>query len=71
MSIFLLSFAFFVIVIAAMAVGVIVKNRPIKGSCGGLNAVGIEGDCMICGKSAADLAEEKQPSAAPLFYEVK
>ena len=37
------------IVIAAMAVGVIFSNKPIKGSCGGLANVGITGECEICG----------------------
>ena len=33
----------------AMAVGVIVSNREIKGSCGGLNDIdGLAGACDIC-----------------------
>ena len=33
----------------AMAIGVIVNNRAIKGSCGGLNDIdGLEGACDIC-----------------------
>ncbi len=32
-----------------MAVGVIVSNREIKGSCGGLNDIdGLQGACDIC-----------------------
>jgi len=32
-----------------MAVGVIVNNRAIKGSCGGLNDIeGLKGACDIC-----------------------
>lgn len=34
---------------AAMAIGVLCGRAPIKGSCGGLGAVGIEGDCEFCG----------------------
>ena len=32
-----------------MSVGVIFKRKPIAGTCGGLAAAGIEGDCEICG----------------------
>ena len=33
----------------AMAIGVIVNNRAIKGSCGGLNDIdGLKGACDIC-----------------------
>jgi hypothetical protein len=43
--------AFFVmlLVIAVMAVGVMFGRQPIAGSCGGLKALGIAGDCEICG----------------------
>lgn len=49
MTIFLFTFFFLLIIICGMAIGVIFKGKPIKGSCGGLNAVGIEGKCEICG----------------------
>lgn len=49
MNLFLVSFAVFVIVMISMAVGVIISNRSIKGSCGGLNDIeGLEGACDIC-----------------------
>ncbi len=41
MSTFLITFAVFVAVIAAMAVGYIFQKKVVKGSCGGLGAVGI------------------------------
>ncbi|MEQ1621181.1 MAG: (Na+)-NQR maturation NqrM [Methylococcales bacterium] len=37
MTIFLVTFAFMLIVITIMAVGVIFGRRAIKGSCGGVN----------------------------------
>ena len=34
---------------SAMAVGVILSNKPIKGSCGGLATLGMKEGCEICG----------------------
>lgn len=49
MNTFLISFIAFALVMLAMAVGVIINNRAIKGSCGGLNDIdGLEGACDIC-----------------------
>jgi len=49
MDLFLVTFSVFVIVMMGMAIGVIVSNRAIKGSCGGLNDIeGLKGACDIC-----------------------
>lgn len=45
MSTFFITFAVFMVVIAAMAVGYIFQKKVVKGSCGGLGAVGIEKVC--------------------------
>ena len=46
---FFITFCVFMLAIAAMSVGVIISNRSIKGSCGGLNDIdGLEGACDIC-----------------------
>ncbi|MBF8999354.1 MULTISPECIES: (Na+)-NQR maturation NqrM [Vibrio] len=45
MNTFLITFAVFVCVIAAMAVGYIFQRKVVRGSCGGLGAVGIEKVC--------------------------
>lgn len=37
------------LVIAAMAVGVIFGRKPIAGSCGGLSALGMKSACDVCG----------------------
>jgi uncharacterized protein len=37
----LATFAVFGLVMAGMAVGVIFSRRPLRGSCGGLNALGV------------------------------
>ena len=46
---FVLALLVFMMILAAMAVGVIFGRAPIKGSCGGLGAVGIDQECEICG----------------------
>jgi hypothetical protein len=43
--IFIVTFFIFLLVIAAMAVGVIFGRKRIQGSCGGLSSVGIEKSC--------------------------
>ncbi len=54
MNLFFVTFGVFLLVMVGMAVGVIVSNRAIKGSCGGLNDIeGLKGACDICeGKKA-------------------
>ncbi len=42
---YLLTFTLVVAIIALMAVGVIFGQSPIKGSCGGLNDIGIDHKC--------------------------
>lgn len=58
MTTFLISAAVFALVIAAMAVGVIAGRAPIKGSCGGMGALGIDTACDICGGDPKRCDEE-------------
>ena len=37
------------LLIAGMSIGAIFRNKPIKGTCGGLNALGMDTECEICG----------------------
>ena len=46
---YVLALLLFMGIMAAMAVGVIFGRAPIKGSCGGLGAAGIDQECEICG----------------------
>ena len=50
MATFLLAFVVLMIIVLAMALGVILKGRTIKGSCGGLNAVPGTDRCVVCNK---------------------
>jgi hypothetical protein len=45
MTVFLLSFLVLLIVVVGMAIGIIAGRPAIKGSCGGLNHIGLSGSC--------------------------
>ncbi|MEC7276371.1 MAG: (Na+)-NQR maturation NqrM [Bdellovibrionota bacterium] len=67
MKLFLLSLTVVGLAILGMAVGVIISNKKLKGSCGGLGAIMGE-DCMFCDKKE-ECEEEKKREAilkAPL-----
>lgn len=48
MKIVFISLIVFLTAFGAMAIGVIVKNQTIKGSCGGLSQLFGKGSCEIC-----------------------
>ena len=61
MKIFVLTFGFFLLVILGMALGYIFKRREIKGSCGGISALGMEKVCDCdrpCDRRKAELAKQ-------------
>lgn len=58
---FVLAFLVMLLVVAGMAIGAMAGRGPLKGSCGGLSAVGIEGRCDICGDDPS-LCESEQAS---------
>jgi hypothetical protein len=58
MSIFIIAFFVMLLIVAAMAIGVILSNKPIKGSCGGLSALGMKESCMVCGGDEAQWKKE-------------
>ena len=45
MNTFIITFGVFLAVIAAMSIGYIIQKKVVKGSCGGLGAVGIDKGC--------------------------
>ncbi len=57
---FLIIFVIFLLYIIAMSIGVIVSNKPIKGSCGGLQQAGLKGKCSICGAKLNNKKDCKQ-----------
>ncbi len=58
MTVFLLSLLVVALVIAGMAIGVLLGRAPIKGSCGGLGALGVSGACEVCGGDLQRCDEE-------------
>ncbi len=72
METFILAFMLMGVVVAIMAVGVIFGRQPIKGSCGGMGAVGIDAACEICGGDPNRCETESEKSAkvaqTGLFY---
>ncbi len=59
MATFVFTLIFLLTVVAAMAVGVIFASKPIKGSCGGIQALGMGGTCDICGGDPEACDEEE------------
>lgn len=70
LTVFLVCFAAVMLFILFMAVGVMAGREPLKGSCGGLNKLGLrDGDCPVCGGNPAkcESTEGKgDAQAAPL-----
>ncbi len=61
MELFFVVFGVMLLLVTAMAVGVIFKGKPISGSCGGMSALGMDVACDVCGgdKSKCDSEIEK------------
>ncbi|MBS3669135.1 MULTISPECIES: (Na+)-NQR maturation NqrM [Halomonadaceae] len=60
MTIWLLVLGFMALIMGAMAVGVIMGRKPIAGSCGGLNQIGMKDGCDICGGKDEVCEEENR-----------
>ncbi|MFL0807280.1 MAG: (Na+)-NQR maturation NqrM [Oceanobacter sp.] len=73
MTMILTAFAAMLLIVAAMAVGVLMGRKPISGSCGGMSAVGMESACDVCGgdkkKCDKESAEAAQQSDKAEFYD--
>ncbi|WOG25733.1 (Na+)-NQR maturation NqrM [Endozoicomonas sp. 8E] len=71
MTLMLITFGIFLLLMALMAIGVIVANKPIKGSCGGLSTLGLKDGCMICGGGDKNdpFSEVQHKDMEHLFYD--
>lgn len=63
MTILILSFLILLIVIGVMSIGVLMGRKPIKGSCGGMSALGMGTACDICGGDQNKCEDEQQKKA--------
>ena len=59
MTTFLFTFGVLILVMLGMALGVIIQNKPIKGSCGGMASLGVDTACDICGGDTRKCEEEQ------------
>ena len=60
MTTLILTFVILLLVVAAMAIGVMFKRKPIQGSCGGIGSLGMKTSCEICGGDTNKCDEQQQ-----------
>ncbi|KXS38737.1 MAG: hypothetical protein AWU55_1100 [Halomonadaceae bacterium T82-2] len=64
MTIWLLVLGAMLLLVTAMSVGVLLGRKPITGSCGGLNNLGLKDGCDICGGKDEVCEEENRKRRA-------
>ena len=65
METFLLTFVLFILITLGMSLGVILMNKRIKGSCGGLNAIADADQCLVCNKEIDPNSPLRERLACP------
>ena len=63
MGTFVAVFAIFLFLVGAMSIGVMLGRKPLKGSCGGMSALGMETACEVCGGDSQKCEKENQAAA--------
>lgn len=67
MTVFILTFVMFLLIVLAMSIGWIVARKRVQGSCGGLAAVGVERECdceEVCDEHGGKLYQINEPDQA-------
>jgi hypothetical protein len=62
---FLLTFVLLILITLGMSLGVILMNKRIKGSCGGLNAIADADQCLVCNKEIDPNSPLRERLACP------
>ena len=65
METFLLTFVLLILITLGMSLGVILTNKRIKGSCGGLNAIADADQCLVCNKEIDPNSPLRERLACP------
>lgn len=61
MSIFIATFIIMAIAVIGMAIGVLLGRPAIKGSCGGLNQIGLAGSCSgVCSLEEKEICAKRK-----------
>ena len=63
MTMILTAFVAMLVIVAAMAIGVLMGRKPISGSCGGMSAIGMDTACDICGGDKKKCEKESKEAA--------
>ena len=63
-----LAFLLMLLLVGAMAIGVIFGRKPITGSCGGMKALGLNMECEVCGGDPERCDSSKNMDVAQLSY---
>lgn len=66
--IYIITFAVFMLIVAAMAVGVMAGRAPISGSCGGVGRLGIDQKCDLCGGDPKVCETETRPGGSGVDF---
>ena len=65
MATFFFAFGLLLLIILGMSLGVILMNKSIKGSCGGLNAISDADQCLVCKKDIDPNSPLRERLACP------
>ena len=59
MTTVLVAFGIMMFVVCIMSIGVLMGRKPLKGSCGGLSALGLKESCDVCGGNDDECEKEQ------------
>ena len=63
MSVIIVAFVVMLLIVLVMSVGVLFGGKAIKGSCGGLSAIGLKSACDVCGGKDEECERKKDKIA--------